>query len=106
MAALTTQAVPSTGLSATANAAAGGGDTFPFGSIIRVFNGGGAPITVTMVTPGVVDGDLAVANRDVTVTNATAKFIRPTVDYRDPDTGLVSLTYSGVTSVTVEVITA
>lgn len=104
MATLTTQQVTSSGLAATANTAAGGGDKVAPGSLLRVNNGGGSPITVTLVSPEVRDGDLAVADRAVTVTNGTAKYIYASDYYRNKTTGLVDITYSAVTSVTVEVI--
>lgn len=107
MALLATQFMANTGLSPTYAAAAGGGDTFvpADGAFLHVINAGGAPITATLATPQVIDGDLAVADRAITVTNATNKMIPiPPGLYRDPATGLGSVTYSGVTSVTVAVI--
>lgn len=104
MATLTTQQVTSSGLTATANTAAGGGDKVRPGSILRVVNGGGSSITVTLVSPEVRDGDLAVADRAVTVANGAAKYIYASDYYRNKTDGLVEITYSAVTSVTVEVV--
>lgn len=92
-----------TGATITPVAAAGGGDTMAGGSgrFLYVANGGGSPITVTLVTPEQVEGALAVADRTVSVTNATFRHIPVPSRYNDPSTGLASITYSGVTTVTV-----
>lgn len=92
-----------TGATITPVAAAGGGDTMVGGGgrFLYVNNGGGSPITVTLVTPETVEGSLAVADRPVTVTNATFRVIPVPSRYNDPTTGLTSITYSGVTTVTV-----
>ena len=91
-------------------AAAGGGDTYANTGKehVHVRNGGGAPITVTMVrtvpcTQGVTHAGAAViASDQFTVTNASDKLL-PAVDpaIYGP---VVGITYSGVTSVTVSVI--
>jgi len=106
MATLTTQQVTSSGLNPTANTAAGGGDKVRPGSILRVINGGGSSITVTLVSPETRDGDLAVADRAVTVPNGTFRLIYASDYYRNKADGLVEVTYSAVTSVTVEVFKA
>ena len=91
------------GATITPVSAAGGGDTMVGGSarFLYVNNGGGSPITVTLATPETVEGALAVADRAITVTNATFRIIPVPSRYNDPSTGLTSITYSGVTSVTV-----
>jgi len=102
MATLPTQSVALTGVGPTYQAAAGGGDkcvTGP-GVYIHVKNGGGSPITVTLTTPGTVDG-LAIADRAVTVANAGEQKIPITDLYKSPTDGLCAIGYSGVTSVTV-----
>lgn len=107
MATLTTQPMISTGLAPSYQAAAGGGDALVPSSttFLHVINGGGSPVTVTLVTPGVVDGDLAIADRAITVTNGTNKMIPVSPEtFRDPATGLATITYSAVTSVTVAAI--
>jgi len=87
-------------------AAAGGGDAFAPGAdtFVRVNNGGGSPITVTFATPGTVGGN-AIADGGGTVTNAQSKLFGPFPGglFQDPTTGLVTTTYSGVTSVTIGV---
>lgn len=86
--------------------AAGGGDAMAGaqGRMLYVNNGGGSPITVTLVTPETVEGALAVADRAITVTNGTWKLIPVMSRYNDSGTGLASITYSGVTTVTVAAI--
>ena len=108
MTARTEQNVTSSGITPTAYAASAGGDTVPADVIVQVFNASASPITLTLVTPGSVDGDLAVADRTVTVAAAVAgvpgrKFVRPTrVPYGQG--GLVTLTWSTATDVSFEVI--
>lgn len=74
-------------------------------NFLRVVNGGGAPITVTIAVPAGVSGfaNATYANTQVSVTNGTTKEIGPIQPqlYQDPTTGLATITYSGVTSVTV-----
>jgi hypothetical protein len=104
MALLTRQdASPLLGSLITPVAAAGGGDTMVGAQGVHLYinNGGGSPITVTLVTPETVEGALAVADRAITVTNATFKIIPVPSRYNDSITGLASITYSGVTTVTV-----
>jgi hypothetical protein len=106
MAALTTNVVPLAGLRFDDKlvAAAGGGDTAQTGAgiFLAVKNADASPHTVTLATPGTVDG-LAIADRAVTVP-AGQTFVIPVTDrYRDPSTGRAAITYDGVTSVTVGV---
>jgi hypothetical protein len=87
-------------------AAAGGGDAFAPGpdTYVRINNGGGASITVTFATPGSVGGN-AIADGGGSVTNAQSRMFGPFPAelYADPTTGLVTTTYSGVTTVTIGV---
>ena len=109
MATLTTQNIDTDGLVPTYAAASGGGDKMLPGEhdFLHVKNGGGSSITVTLVTPSTVDSTLAVGDRAITVTNGTDQMIRVPSDlYRDPADGLASITYSGVTTVTVAAIRA
>lgn len=98
-----TDASGPTGAAVTPVSAAGGGDTIVGGQCVQLYvnNGGGSPITVTLVTPETVEGSLAVTDRAVTVTNGTFRLIPVPSRYNDPATGLASITYSGVTTVTV-----
>jgi hypothetical protein len=104
MALLTTQVVGRAGVTPAYVAAAGGGDTFTpdLDSFIHIKNGGGSPITVTIVTPGTVRG-LAIADIVVIVTNAQERMILvgPPDLVADPTTGLGNITYTGVTTVTI-----
>jgi hypothetical protein len=104
---LTTQTITSD-FTVSLVAAAGGGDAFlnDGRTFLVVTNGGGAPITVTVVVqktsitvPGL--GAVTFASIPVTVNNGTTKWIAvPSGPYNN-STGRVSVTYSGVTSVTV-----
>lgn len=108
MAALTTNVVPLTGLQLDALlvAATSGGDDAPTGAgvLLVVKNADSASHTVTLATPATVDGDLAIADRAVTVAAGKTEFIPLTGRYRNPTTGRASITYDAVTSVTVAVI--
>jgi hypothetical protein len=105
MAALTTKVVPLSGTAVTFVSAAGGGDTCQTGAgvLLLVKNGDAAPHTVTLVTPGTVNG-LALADRAIAVAAGAQQAIPVSNDYRNPSTGRASITYDGVTSVTVAVI--
>jgi len=103
------QIVNLAGIGPTFTAAAGGGDTFDpdADTFIVVKNGGGASITVTVPTPRVDPATgLAEADVSVSVPNAGERWIGPFPFevYADPATGLGSIGYSGVTSVTTAVI--
>ena len=101
---LTVQQIVRTGLEAV-YAAADGSNQNAFANdgrtFLRVVNGGGSPINVTIDTPGSVDG-LAVSNLVVAVTNAEDRLIGPfpTNIYNQSD-GKVYVDWSAVTSVTV-----
>jgi hypothetical protein len=83
-------------------AAAGGDKVIPGpGSYVHVKNGGGSSVTVTLVTPGTVDGTLAVGDRAVVVAAGAESKIAVGNLYRDPADGLASITYSAVTTVSV-----
>lgn len=108
MAALATNVVPLTGLQldGVLAAATSGGDDCQtgVGVFLAVKNADAASKTVTLATPQTVDGDLAVADRAVTVAAGKTQMIPVTDRYRDPATGRAAITYSAVTSVTVAVI--
>jgi hypothetical protein len=84
------------------------GDVVDVGRVIlSVINGGSGPCTVTVQTPGLVDGDLAVADRVVTVPVGTTPTLVPVTSaaYRQPtstgaDSGRAYVDYSPITSVT------
>lgn len=107
MALLPTQVVAPTGTALNFTAAAvSGGDTCATGSDVRLFvkNGSGSSIIVTLATPGTVDGDLAIADRAVSVAAGATTAVPMTDLYRDPTTGVASITYSATTTVTVAVV--
>lgn len=107
MATLTTQVINRAGAVITPVAAAGGGDAMACGQdkVLEIVNGGGSPITVTIAIPAGTSGypNAAYTSTAVSVTNGTTKWIGPIAAplYQDPTTGLATITYSGVTSVTV-----
>lgn len=102
MALLTYQQPTLAGTTITYAAAAGGGDTLGYTptGVLRVKNGGGSPITVTVVTPGNTKYGQADPDIPVSVAAAGEKAIGPFPAELAVD-GIVSVTYSGVTSVTV-----
>ncbi|MFR9796633.1 hypothetical protein ACL02U_12115 [Streptomyces sp. MS06] len=105
MATLSIQAIVADGLDPTYAAASAGGDKVKPGktTFVHVINGGGASITVTLPTPGNYYG--SVANPDLTVTVGASGEqmipVPPTPFADASDSGLASITYSDVTSVTV-----
>lgn len=102
MATLTTQTAALAGLSVALGDASAGGDqcaTGP-GLALVVQNGDASSHTVTLATPGTVDG-LAIADRVVTVPAGALAVIPLNDVYRDPATGRAAITYDGVTSVKV-----
>lgn len=103
MATLTQHVIDNDGVVSTLVAAAGGGDkAVPGeGAYLEVANGSGGSITVTIATPEVRDGVLAVEDRAVAVAAAArVKIALPAELYEQAD-GLAWITYSGVTSLTV-----
>lgn len=106
MATLTTVQVTSSGVNPTANAATDTGDKVRPGSIVQFINGSGGTITVTMVTPGTYDGDLAIGDRTVAVPASESRFVAATEAYRSKVDQLVSFTYSAHTGLTLKVIKA
>ena len=105
--ALTKNPVGSAGLALTFPAADATGNTAPTGSgvFLLVKNGGGSSINVLLAYPSKYDGDQTVSNRSIAVA-AGAETVIPLRDiYKDPSTGVASITYSATpTSVTVCVV--
>lgn len=103
MATLAIQTIDNDGLTPAYVSAAGGGDKVVCGQgcYVHVKNGSGGSITVTVVTPETVDGDLAVGDRNVSVAAGAEAKIAVGSRYRNPSDGLAALTYSGVTSLTI-----
>jgi len=105
MAAIATQVVDRDGLSIIFSNAAAGGDTVTTGrqSTLLIKNDDASSKTVTLITPGTVDG-LAVADRAVVVAAGEIQGISLDRDlYGDTD-GIASMTYSAVTNLKVAVI--
>jgi hypothetical protein len=107
---LTTQPITRAGTLITPVAAAGGGDAMACGSgmFLEVVNGGGGVITVTLAIPAArtYEPNVAITSPVITVVNGTTRWIGP-VDaqtFADVTTGLCTITYSGVTTVTVAAI--
>jgi hypothetical protein len=102
MALLAQQKIDADGLTPAYTSAAGGGDTCAAGEgvYLHAKNGSGGSITVTLVTPGTVGG-LAIADRPVAIAAGAEAKILVGDEYANPATGLASITYSGVTSLTV-----
>jgi hypothetical protein len=81
-------------------------DTVPGGVILDITNGNASTCVVTVVTPPLVAGDLAVADRTISFLTTANKYvyIPNNSTYVDPVTGLVTVQFSQVTSVTYYVI--
>jgi hypothetical protein len=107
MALLASQSITRAGLASAYAAAAGGGDTFTpdKDTYLEVINGSGGSITVTIATPRTDAYGNAIADNAVAIAAGVTKKIGPfpAEAYADPTTGLASITYSGVTSLTVGV---
>lgn len=103
MAELTVQEIAITGTTETLVAANAGGDTFKNDgrTFFAVKNASASPITVTFTTPGKVSG-VDIVDPVVTVTNATTRDIGPfNPSVFNAASGLVSVAYSAVATVTV-----
>lgn len=104
MATLTYQLASIAGGAYAAVAASAGGDKVAPSDrgALLVLNGSGAPITVTVATPGNTKYGQAIPDIPVTVPATGARLIGPfPADLADPTDGLVAITYSAVTTVTV-----
>lgn len=105
MTALSTSVVGLNGAAPTFVAATAGGDTAVTGAgvVLLVKNDAASAVTVTIATPGKVNG-LDIADRNVTVAAGAIHAIPLGSDYTDPATGRASFTYSSATTVNVAVI--
>lgn len=73
------------------------------GRVLRVINGAGAPITLTIAPTGVTAYNVANPTKVITITNATAKLIPiPAVYGNASDAGKVALTWSATATITFE----
>lgn len=102
MATRSPQAPNSTGVALTFFAAANG-DKVPPGCTLIVRNTSGAGITLTLVTPLVLDGDLTVQDRTTgsvaATTGVNAIKIPNNEVYRDPADGLATINFSATANV-------
>lgn len=109
MAALTVNSVSIDGVAVTLAAAAGGGDTFvnDGNTIFVVSNGGGGSITVTFdVRPTAIrtasGAPVDVSDKAITVAAGATKYVGPfPPELYNNSSQVVSVSYSGVSSVTV-----
>lgn len=106
--AVTPQTVTSSGLVPATEPANVDGHSFTPkpGRALRVTNGSAASVNVTVVTPGVADGDLPIPDRVVAVAAGTTRYfagLGPV--FRQAD-GTVHINYSAVASVTVALLDA
>jgi hypothetical protein len=85
----------------------GGPDTAPTGaSVFLLVKNSGASATVTIAYPQKYDGDQTVTGRAFTIAvGPGAESVIPLRDiYRDPATGVASITYTGAATLTVCVV--
>lgn len=107
MATLTAQVITRAGVGPTYTACNGGGDAAPCNAdnFLHVKNGSGGALTVTLAIPAGVSvfGQVGYTNTAVSVPAGSERMIGPLQPqiYQDPTTGLVTITYSGVTSLTI-----
>lgn len=97
-----TQLTPAGAVEPALTAAAGGGDQFPNNgrTYFKCTNGGGAPITVTVVAQRACDQG-SIHSITNSITNATTELMGPFTDRYTDANGFVQVTYSAVTTVTV-----
>jgi hypothetical protein len=102
--AITPQKPTSAGLALATEPANVDGHSLPHDALLVVANASAGPINVTLVTPGVVDGDLAVPDRIVAVPAGASRYFGA-LDriFRQAD-GTAHVDLSAVASVTVAAI--
>lgn len=106
MATLTAQVAVRAGVTMTTASAAGGGDQFANTGreILYYKNASGGSITLTLAPAG-VPGGLSLATYTVAIAAGAEKLIGPfDTSLFNNSSGFVTMTYSGVTSLTVAVI--
>lgn len=110
MALLTTQDVVFAGLTPSYAACTGGGDTFTADNdtFIHVKNGSAGALTVTITPQATSVGGQAITPIAVSIPAGQERMIGPfpPAFFNNPSTGVGSITYSGVTSLTIAVIRA
>jgi hypothetical protein len=106
MAVLTVQQAVPAGLAASAASAAGGGDQYPNNgkTLLKVINGGGSSIDVTIAPTNTVKG-YSLEDIVVAVAGGATKYLGPYEPALfNNSSGRVAVAYSSVTSVTVAAI--
>ena len=107
MAILTTTVLSRAGVDLTGVASDAAGDEWANSGddYVVIFNGGGAPVTVTLDIQKTVDGT-AVTDPTVVVAAGARTMIGPFPPgiYNNPANGRAKVTYSGVTSLTTKVL--
>lgn len=106
---LNPQNISQAGLTPVLTAAAGGGDTCaPGDRTFLVVKNGATPCTVTIATfPDTSDWGTTIPDYTLVIGTSTEKWIGPLRGsaFANPATGLVNITYSAATTVTVGVFT-
>lgn len=104
--AITPQTITVGGVVVTAEAANVDGNSVRLGGgtkVLKVINGSGGAITVTLQTPGTVSG-LGIADRTDSVAAGTTEYLLLDEVLRRADDDMVYIDYSAVTTVTVAVL--
>ncbi len=78
-----------------------GGDV-ALGAILEVKNGGGGSINVTVVDPGLTPAGNTGTQAAVAVEAGATRRFKPSANFVSSSSGVVTVTYSGTTSVTYE----
>ncbi len=105
--ALLTATTPAVGGTLAAPAAIGTSNTIN-GNLapcnLKVINGAGSPVSVTIVDPGHTAAGNTGTQAAVAVANGAAKWFSLTTAFIDPSTSLITVTLDSATSVTYELI--
>jgi len=105
--ALLTATTPAVGGTLAAPAAIGTSNTINGNLVpcnLKVINGAGSPVNVTIVDPGRTDAGNTGTQAAVAVANGTAKWFSLTSAFVNPSDNLVTVTLDSATSVTYELI--
>jgi len=110
MALISYQQITAAGLTPTTASASAGGDTVALASptddrtYLQVTNGGGSPITVTLADPGTTPAGNTTTAPAVSVAAGATRLFPLNPNLVNTSTGLISISYSAVTTVTVAAI--
>lgn len=105
MATYATQSLTVNGVTPTLQAVSASDNFAPADrTFLWVNNGSASAVTVTILDPNTVDG-LTISSRTASVpAGALMMFTVPPGDYRNPTTGLATVQYSAITTVTAAVV--